>query len=243
MPLKLYSSLASWWPLMSHPDDYAEEAAFYWRLMCRYAGQPIETLLELGCGGGNNAVHLKQRCRMTLSDISPQMLEVSRALNPECEHIEDDMRELDLARSFDAVFVHDAVMYMRTERQLRQAMTTAFEHCSPGGVAVFAADYTRETWSPSTSCGGHDGPDRSMRYLEWYWDPDPTDTEYIADMIYLLRQDHKAPRVEQDRHHLGLFPRETWLRLLEDVGFQAIVERCRFDDGDNASAFVGTRAG
>ena len=28
-------------------------------------------------------------------------------------------------------------------------------------------------------------------------------------------------RIEQDRHFLGVFPRATWLRLLEEVGFKA----------------------
>lgn len=27
---KLYGELASWWPLLSDPADYAEEAATYW---------------------------------------------------------------------------------------------------------------------------------------------------------------------------------------------------------------------
>lgn len=29
--LKLYGDLASWWPLLSAPADYAEEAAFFER--------------------------------------------------------------------------------------------------------------------------------------------------------------------------------------------------------------------
>jgi hypothetical protein len=53
------------------------------------------------------------------------MLELSRGLNPECEHVVGDMRPLHLGRQFDAVFVHDAVMYMTTEDDLRQAMETA----------------------------------------------------------------------------------------------------------------------
>ena len=26
---RLYTDLSDWWPLLSHPDDYAEEAAAY----------------------------------------------------------------------------------------------------------------------------------------------------------------------------------------------------------------------
>jgi trans-aconitate methyltransferase len=59
---------------------------------------------------------------MTLVDLSEEMLVVSRRLNPECEHLLGDMRTLRLGRSFDAVFVHDAIDYMTTEADLRRAV-------------------------------------------------------------------------------------------------------------------------
>lgn len=239
---KLYTSLASWWHLLSDPKDYAEEAGYFWRLMAERAHRPVETLLELGSGGGNNASHLKHHCRMTLSDLSPQMLDASRAINPECKHVPGDMRTLRLGRTFDAVFVHDAMMYMTTEDDLRRAMATAFAHCAPGGVALFVTDCTRETWTPSTSHGGHDAANRSMRYLQWDWDPDPTDTEYLVDMVYALRENDGPPRIEQDRHRLGVFPRATWLRLLDQVGFHSGAEPCRYAGGEHGSVFFGVRA-
>ena len=57
------------------------------------------------------------------------MLAVSRALNPECEHIEADIRAVRLGRTFDAVFVHDAICHMTTEADLRAALETAIVHC------------------------------------------------------------------------------------------------------------------
>jgi hypothetical protein len=37
------------------------------------------------------------------------MLEVSRRLNPDCEHPPGDIRSVRLGRTFDVVFVHDAI--------------------------------------------------------------------------------------------------------------------------------------
>lgn len=48
---------------------------------------------------------------MTLVDLSPEMLTTSCALNPECEHLPGDMRTVRLGRLFDAVFIHDAIIY------------------------------------------------------------------------------------------------------------------------------------
>jgi hypothetical protein len=220
---KLYGELASWWPLLSPPADYAEEAAFYERTLLTSCEPPARTLLELGSGGG--------------------MLEVSRALNPECEHLEGDMRSARLGRIFDCVFIHDAIGYMTSESDLRKAIETAFVHCRPGGGALFAPDSVRENFRPSTSCGGHDGGDRGLRYLEWSWDPDPTDTTCVTDYAYLLRESDGSVKVEHERHLEGLFPRADWLCLLSDVGFHPRVvpfDHPEFEPG-TYELFVGSR--
>ena len=206
---RLYDDLASWWPLLSPPSDYEEEAAFYREALTAACEGPVRTLLELGSGGGNNAFHLKPHFTLTLVDLAPGMLEVSRALNPECEHVEGDLRSVRLGRTFDGVFIHDAICYMTTEADLRQAFETAYVHCRPGGAALFAPDYVRETFQPTTDHGGTDGADRALRYLEWAYDPDPADTSYLVDYAFLLRAPDGRTRIEHDRHVEGLFPRAT----------------------------------
>jgi SAM-dependent methyltransferase len=178
------------------------------------------TLLELGCGGGNNAAWLKEHFQLTLTDISPDMLSLSQSINPECEHLLGDMRTLRLGRAFDAVFIQDAVGYLTTLVELGQAIETAWIHCRPGGIALFAPDFIRETFRPGTSHGGHDGSTRGMRYLEWIWDPDPSDDTYLVDFAYLLRTETGELRVESDRHRMGLFRRAEWLDTLRQVGFE-----------------------
>lgn len=216
----MYTELASWWPLLSSPEDYAEEAAFYQRMLVEACERPPHTLLEIGSGGGNNASHLKARFEMVLVDLSPEMLAVSRKLNPECEHVEGDMRTVRLGRQFDCVFVHDAICYMTTEADLRKAIETAFVHCKPGGAALFAPDHVKENFRSSTDSGGYDGEREGMRYLEWSWDPDPADTTYTVDYAYLLREGDGSVRVVHDRHTEGLFSRADWLRWLSEAGFR-----------------------
>ena len=216
---RIYTDLADWYQLLTAPDDYVEEAAFYWGLIVDAADAPPRTLLELGAGSGNMATHYKQHVQATLTDLSPRMLEWSERQNPECEHVAGDMRTLRLNRVFDAVFVHDAVCYLTTEADLRQAIQTAFLHCRPGGVAIFAPDHVRDVFAPSTDSGGHDGEGRGLRYLEWTRDPDPLDSTYTVDYAYLLQEDGQPTRCAYDHHVHGLFSRATWLGLLEEVGF------------------------
>ena len=242
---RLYGELASWWPLLSPPSEYVEEAAFYQDALVGACEGSARTLLELGSGGGNNASHLKARFQVTLVDRSPGMLGVSRALNPECEHIEADMRTVRLDRVFDCVFVHDAVVYMTSEQDLRKAIETAFMHCRPGGAALFAPDHVRENFRPSTDHGGYDSEDRGLRYLEWMWDPDPTDTTYIVDYAYLLRGADGSVCVEYDRHVEGLFARVEWLRILSEVGFEPRVVPSEHSgvEGSVCEVFVASKPG
>ena len=186
LPL-MYGDLADWWPVLSSPEDYAEEASIFASVLEAHARRPIRTLLELGSGGGNNASHLKARYAMTLVDISPGMLAVSSALNPECEHIRGDMRTVRLGRRFDAVFVHDAVMYMACTDDLAAVMRAAFEHCEVGAPALFVPDFTSETFAPYTDHGGHDRAGRGLRFLQWTHEASPGGRTYDTDFVYLLR--------------------------------------------------------
>lgn len=62
---------------------------------------------------------------------------------------------------------------------------------------------------------------RALRYLQWTWDPDPSDHSYEVAWAFLLREVDGSVRVETDRHRFGLFPRADWLALLSEVGFVA----------------------
>jgi len=217
---RLYGEFSSWWPLLSAPEGYADEAEFYRKSIISACSYHPRTVLELGSGGGNNASYLKAYFEMTLVDLSPGMLAVSKSLNPECEHIRGDMRNVRLGRLFDAIFIHDAITHMTTEQDLRSALETAFMHCRPGGGALFCPDHVRETFRPFTEHGGYDGSGRGLRYLAWDWDPDPADNTYITDFAYLFREGDNV-RCEYDRFIVGIFGRDDWLRLISEVGFQA----------------------
>lgn len=239
---RFYGELATWWPLISPPEDYVEEAAEALRVL-NSASIPVREVLELGSGGGHNAVHMKKHLTLTLVDLSEEMLDVSRRLNPECEHLQGDMRTLRLGRAFDSVFVHDAVDYMTTVEDLRLAIETAYVHCKPGGIALFLPDNVAENFEPSTGHGGVDGDDgRGARYLEWTWDADPDDGWTQTEYAFLFREPDGSVRTVHETHRTGLFAREVWLRLLTEAGFepQVVIEETT-EDREPREMLVGRR--
>jgi hypothetical protein len=222
--MRLYSDLASWWPLLSPPSHYVEEAEY---ILPRLPRQPGEkpTLLELGAGGGSLAWHLKGDFRLTLTDLSPEMQAVSAAVNPGVEHLLGDMRTIRLGRQFDVVLIHDAICYMITPDDLRAALATAGYHCRPGGTLMVLPDHVTETFAPEHSSGGEDGADgRGLRYLDWTYDPDPSDCHYEVVFALLLREADGSVTVEMDRHRDGLFPRDQWIEWIGEAGFTTTFE-------------------
>jgi len=180
---------------------------------------------------------------MTLVDLSKDMLTVSRRLNPECNHYQGDMRTIRLGRTFDAVFIHDAVDYMTNEADLQHAIETAFVHCRPGDIALFVPDSITETFEATSDHGGTDDANgRGVRYLEWTWDPDPADTSTLTEYAFLPRDTDGSVHVVHETHRMGLFSRDVWLQLLADAGFDpdAFTENTA-EDRMPRELFVGRR--
>lgn len=211
-----YRQLASWWPQISPVEHYQQEAQFYIELL-RARRPHALSLLELGSGGGHNAFFLKQHFpQVTLTDLSAEMLSISQALNPECHHLQGDMRSLDLGRQFDLVFAHDALDYLISEAELLSTFQVAYRHLKPGGLYLLVPDHVRERYQGSTEAGGSG----SIRYLQWCREVAPQDTVGIAHYAFLLQQADGTTQCLSEDHPFGLFPQGVWVDCLESCGFQ-----------------------
>lgn len=64
----------------------------------------------------------------------------------------------------------------------------------------------------------HQGDNVEIVLIENEYDPDPYDFTFESTMIYMIRRDGNLS-IETDHGLIGLFPLETWTRLLADSGF------------------------
>ena len=217
----LYDDLAYLWPVISPPEDYADEAVYWREALRRYLGDGRHSLLELGVGGGHNLSHLTAEFDAVAVDISPNMLELSRRLNPSVEHHLGDMRTFRLpGRVFDAVLIHDAICYMLTEDDLRSAFATARAHLRPGGLLLVAPDLVRDTFRPGMKLSWSTEKDGvQVNTEEIVYDADPSDTVVESYFTYTINE-RGTRRVERDIHVSGLFPIATWKSLMEEAGFR-----------------------
>lgn len=218
---RLYTDLAQAWPLLVPPEAAEEDAHLALELLGQALGAAPASLLELGCGGGGLASHLPDHMDIVLTDLSEEMLALSRALNPRLEHRQGDMRSLRLDRTFDAVLLGDAVMYMTGEDDLAAALATAAAHLRPGGALLVRPDAVAEDFDEGTLTGGFEGSEgTAAQLLEWHHSPEGT--TYLVDFALLLREPGGAVRCMHEQHRLGLFPRAAWWRILRGTGLEPV---------------------
>ena len=242
---RLYGDLAWLWPIMSPPEEYADEVGHWLRQLRARLPEGRRRVLELGTGGGHFLHQLVPEYDATAVDLSDAMLAHSRRLNPGVAHHVGDMRTVRLDETFDAVLIHDAIDYMLTEDDLRAAFATARAHLAAGGLLIVAPDHYADTFtSPYLDDDTKSDGETTLTYVEYSYDLDPTDTQVETVYTYYIVRGGEL-RVEFDRHTTGLFPIATWERALSEAGF--VVERVDYpvsEDGTPMWLWVCTlRAG
>ena len=226
---RLYTDLAWVWPILSEIENYAEEAEeFHWAIDDN-ARIKVSSLLHLGSGGGHIDYYLKRHFCLTGVDISADMLDLARKLNPEVTYVQVDMRSLRLGTNFDAVIIADSIDYMLSQEDLRRSFLTAYAHLKPGGVFCTYAEHHRENFKQNFTQAWHrEKPEIDASIVENRYDPDPADSTFEAVFIYILHRQGKL-EIYHDRHVLGLFWLKNWEDLLHQSGFE--VRHGDFDDG------------
>jgi SAM-dependent methyltransferase len=221
---RLYNDLAWVWPLLESVEEYRQESEDAVKVIKEFSKIGARTLLDITCGGGKEDFTFKEYFDVTGLDLSEKMLENARKLNPECEYVAGDMRNFDLPRQFDAIFINDGRVYVTTEEDLRKTYEQAYRHLRPGGVMITFADdckeYFRENKKQNrTQVTTSVSNEPHITFIENCYDPDPDDTTFEINFLYLIRERGKL-RIEHDFHTLGLFTLETWRNTLKSCGFE-----------------------
>lgn len=240
MKTLLYDELVPFYHLLDPLEDHADEREVYGSIL-REAVPTASSLLELGAGAGHGAYYLKGAFdEVTLSDLLPAMLARSRELNPECEHVVGDMRDMRLGRRFDCVLIHDAISYIASSPDLLATAETVAAHLNPAGAALLIPDCVADSFREfHEEHAGHDQT-RALRCISWSYDPDPSDETHLTDFAFLLREGEGEVRAVHDRHVFGLFPIATWIATCERAGLQVETVRRPLPEGCQHTAYTDT---
>jgi hypothetical protein len=102
----------------------------------------------------------------------------------------------------------------------QKTFIVTYEHLKPGGVfLIFAEQVTRQFTQNNTTCSTHSQGDVEITFIQSYYDPDFTDSNYEITFIYLICAGGKL-EICTDRHLCGIFKLKTWTELLNATGFE-----------------------
>lgn len=242
----LYNDLTWAWQIIGPPEDYVEETEFFAQTIKKKSERPVNTILHMCCGAGGNDFTLKKHFKVTGVDMSESMLAIAKKTNPEASYHLGNMKSVRLGETFDAVTILDAIDYNRSEDDIGKTFETAFAHLEPGGVFLTVIEYIPETFPQNAThveTRNKDGIE--VTYIENTYDIDTTDNQFEATFLFISRKDGKQ-EIHTDRHTLGLFPLDTWTRLLKETGFDVEVmefKHSSFKEGESLPMLVGVKPG
>jgi len=220
-----YSNLAWTEPIISPPDEYAEDTELFIKVIKENSIIKPKTLLHLGCGAGGNDYTFKKYFKVTGIDISKDMLKMAKKINPEITYYKYDMRCLKLDKKFDAVAIPDSIGYMVTEKDLKNAISSAYNHLKPGGMLLIVA-HIKEEFTENNFLYTGSNEDIEITVFENNYITDPSSATYEATIIYLIRKKSKL-KIYSDYHTISLFKLELWLDIFKEFEFE--VRQIKFE--------------
>lgn len=143
---EVFKNYARSYVALYQDKDYEVECDFLERAWKRFSPQPVQQVLDLGCGAGGHVFPLATRgYGITGIDRSPAMLGLAKQRTAEFSNNRPrlqvgDIQTLRLGETFDAVICMFAVLsYQTSNEALLATLRTAREHLKPG--SLFLCDF------------------------------------------------------------------------------------------------------
>ncbi len=213
-------------------SSYTRSAAFYDLIyefrdisalneaLIRYlqAHAPAATsVLDVACGTGQQLAALTMYDRVG-TDLSPEILAVAAKRVPEIPLLAQDMVELDVGRTFDAIIcLSSSISYVRTLPRLDRAVASMAAHLEPGGTLFIEPWFTPEQFWDGHLSVRH-AADENVN-LTWMYRQERHDRLSVLPIHYLVGD---AAGVEHwvETHEMGLFTDVEYTSALRAAGLE-----------------------
>lgn len=198
--------------------DYRTESERLAKLV-RDRNPHAKMVLDVACGTGEHARHLRELgFSVDGVDIDPRFVELARGKNPEGRFLCQDMVDLNLEDTYDAVLcIFSSVGYLRTEERMRASIERMARHVVDGGLVLV------EPWfEPGDMEDGfitmHTGENEDIKICRM-------SRTTLEGRISRLEFEYLVGRREglersREVHELGLFTRAEMERAFHDAGLE-----------------------
>ena len=143
--MAVFSKYAQFYDNLYAEKDYGAECRYLGAIISKYSTQPVNTILDLGCGTGGHVFQLAPLGYTIMGvDQSVEMLSIAQRKKEKLMGGEKitfragDIRSVELDTKYDIVISMFAVMsYMVSNVDLQLALKTARKHLISGGLFIF----------------------------------------------------------------------------------------------------------
>ena len=200
--------------------DYAAEAKAIAALV-RTAHPGARTVLDVGCGTGEHAKHLRASHGFAVDglDLDPGLLAMARRKAQDAQFFEADMSAFDLGRQYDVVAcLFSSIGYLKTLSRVTQALRCFRRHLVPGGIVIV------EPWlTPDVMRAGAGSTKRAeTNGVRVERTSHTAITGNISTLTFTYRiEDATGVRTAQEAHELGLFTPAEMLGCFREAGLAA----------------------
>jgi SAM-dependent methyltransferase len=215
--------------MLYRDKDYDREVELLGRIFRQYGTQPVQTVLDLGCGTGNHTLRLAAKGHEVVGiDRSPEMLaEAGRKAIEQrvTAHFQQaDIRHLSLRKTFDATLMMFAVLgYQTEEEDVRSVLQGARHHMPPNGLLIFDVWY-----GPAVLAQGPETRVRTIEHNGNSWvrrssgSLDKQTPCCRVDFNLKHMRDGQVLEETDECHVMRYFSHEDIDRFLNESGFQLL---------------------
>jgi ubiquinone/menaquinone biosynthesis C-methylase UbiE len=213
----LYAELAEYYDRIYYWKNYRAEANKIKKIVRRFEQHPSVTLLDVGCGTGGHIAHLKKHFRCVGVDKSAEMLAVAREKLPDVRFFDGDMTNLSLGMRFDVVTcLFSAVGYLRTKKEIEEAVRNFARHLNPGGVLIIEPWITESDWRKG-DIGFQSYKSEEVKIVRMDYGMSRGRFS-ILDERYVIARKNQGITYVSTRHVMRFFVPEEWLGVMRASG-------------------------
>lgn len=200
--------------------DYAAEAETVHGFIQKHKRTVGNSLLDVACGTATHAATLKRYYKYEGVDLDPAMVKIARTKFPKLKFHQGDMMDFDLGKKFDALIcLFSSIGYAKTRPALAKALKTMTRHLLRGGALLIEPWFSPDEWkSASVRAQYAEKPDFKIARMSY---TGRRGNISLLDFHYTIG-DRQGVRTFVERHEMGLFTHEEYIRAFETAGLKTI---------------------
>ncbi len=217
----LYRDLAEYYDLIysARDKDYEKESEDLKKIILRHKKTKGKRLVDVACGTGRHLGYLKKYFSCIGVDINKEIIKIARRKVKGVKFKKASMVTMRLNKKFDVITcLFSSIGYVKTYSNLRKTLSNFSDHMVEGGVLVIEPWLNEKVYkvgSPHLTV--YDGKDVKIARANI---SKKKGNISILDMHYLIAERDKDVKYFSDRHELGMFKVDKFLKIMKNSGFE-----------------------